>query len=320
LQALAPRRISAIYFFVLVFVIFSLVTPGTFLVAGTWRSLLNNQAVVAMVALAFLIPLIAGHFDLAIGTEAGFAGVLVATLLADGFPIVPSILLVVGVGALVGAVSGFLVVVARIDSFIATLGVSSVLTAMTRWVTGGMQVLGLPKEFNAIASTSLLGITVSVWTLVGCSVVVWYVLERTPLGRRVYATGGNIDAARLAGVNTGRITVVSFVACGAIAAIAGILETSFIGSGDPSIGPSYLMPALAGVFLGSTQFRGARNNVWGTIIALYALATGTTGLQLLGAPHWIPDFFNGAALLIAVGVAKSQRSTATKRRLTGLRK
>jgi ribose transport system permease protein len=91
-----------------------------------------------------------------------------------------------------------------------------------------------------------------------------------------------------------------------ITASAGILNTARLGVGDPTVGPDYLLPALAGVFLGSTQFRGGRVNVWGSVVAIYVLATGTTGLQLAGAPVWIPDLFNGVALLLAVGVAKYQ--------------
>jgi ribose transport system permease protein len=99
--------------------------------------------------------------------------------------------------------------------------------------------------------------------------------------------------------------VLSLAACGILTAVAGVLNSSTLGVGDPTVGPAYLLPALAGVFLGSTQFRGGRVNVWGTVTAIYVLAVGTTGLQLAGAPSWIPDLFNGAALLIAVGVARS---------------
>ncbi|MET0430564.1 MAG: hypothetical protein ABW026_18950, partial [Microvirga sp.] len=96
-----------------------------------------------------------------------------------------------------------------------------------------------------------------------------------------------------------------------IAAFAGILESANLGNGDPTVGPSYLLPAFSAAFLGSTQFRGGRFNVWGTIVAVYVLATGVKGLQLAGAPIWIPDLFNGAALLLAVGLANFE-STASR--------
>jgi ribose transport system permease protein len=142
------------------------------------------------------------------------------------------------------------------------------------------------------------------------SVVLWYFLERTPAGRRIYATGGNIDAARLSGVNTTLVIYSSLVVCGVIAALDGVLLTARLGNADPTIGPGYLVPAFTAAFLGSTQFRGGRFNVWGTFVSVYVLAAGVKGLQLWGAPVWIPDAFNGLSLLVAVGLAKFQGGAA----------
>ena len=115
-----------------------------------------------------------------------------------------------------------------------------------------------------------------------------------------------MDAARLAGVNTRLVVVVTLAACGAIAAGGGLLISATLATGDPTSGPSYLLPVFSAAFLGSTQFRGGRFNVWGTVVAVYVLATGVKGLELAGAPVWIPNLFNGVALLIAVGLAKYQ--------------
>jgi ribose transport system permease protein len=184
-----------------------------------------------------------------------------------------------------------------------------VLLALIAWVSSSQQIIGLSTGFQAIGTTQILGLTLPVYLMLVAALVVWYLLERTPLGRRVYATGGNLEAARLAGVPTAAIIVGALAACAALAAVAGILESSSLGAGDPTIGPSYLLPAFSAAFLGSTQFRGGRFNVWGTIVAVYVLATGVKGLQLAGAPIWIPDLFNGAALLIAVGMARYQGGT-----------
>src|SRR4029077_15185349 len=113
-----------------------------------------------------------------------------------------------------------------------------------------------------------------------------------------YATGGNIEAARLAGVRVAAVVICSLIACATIAAFAGLLVSANLGVGDPTIGPAYLLPAFSAAFLGSTQFRGGRFNVWGTVIAVYVLAAGVKGLQLAGAPVWIPNLFDGAALVI----------------------
>jgi ribose transport system permease protein len=303
--------VSALYIFVVMFVVFSLWVPETFLKWGTWKALFDSQAVTGILAVGLVIALSAGAFDLALGTELGFGSILVAWLLVDhGIPAVPAVLITMLVGAVVGLANGLLIVRARIDSFIATLGVSSVLLALIAWVSSSQQILGLPSGFQKLGGTEVLGLTLPVYLMIGVGAVAWYVLECTPVGRHIYATGGNIDAARLAGVRVSVVVVATLVACGAIAALAGVVVSANLGTGDPSIGPAYLLPAFSAAFLGSTQFRGGRFNVWGTLVAVVVLATGVKGLQLAGAPTWIPDLFNGAALLLAVGLAKYERTAS----------
>jgi ribose transport system permease protein len=306
LAALSFRNISAIYVFAVIFAVFTLWVPDTFLQGTTWKTILEGQAMTAMLAVGLVIALSAGAFDLAIGAELGFGAILVAWFLSHGIAVVPAIALTLLAGVLVGAINGLLVVKVRIDSFIATLGTSSILLALIAWVANSQQILNLPQSFQNIAGNQVLGITVPVYLMLAVAALTWYVLERTRLGRRVYATGGNIEAARLAGVRTSTVIVGALIACGVIAAFAGILVTANLGAGEPTIGPAYLLPAFSAAFLGSTQFRGGRFNVWGTVVAVYVLATGVTGLQLAGAPVWIPDLFDGAALLIAVGLANYQ--------------
>lgn len=306
-RALSFRNASALWVFAASFLLFALWIPNTFLASTTWTTLLEDSAITALVAVGLVLPLSAGAFDLAIGTELGFGAILVAWLLSnEHVPLVLALILTLLGGGLVGVLSGVLIVRARIDSFIATLGVSSILLALISWVSGGQQILGLSSTFQNIGTTQLLGITTPVYIMLVIAAIVWYVLERTPAGRRIYATGGGIDAARLAGVNTSIVLVATLAAAGMIAALGGLLISSTIATGDPSVGPSYLLPAFSAAFLGSTQFRGGRFNVAGTVVAVYVLATGVKGLQLAGAPVWIPDLFNGVALLIAVGLAKYQ--------------
>ena len=309
LQTLSFRNISAVYIFAALFVIFAIWVPDTFLTTTNFRTLLDNQALTAIIAVGLVVALSAGLFNLAVGAEVGFGSILVAWFISkQHLGIAPAIVLTILSGALIGVVSGLLVVHARIDSFIATLGMSSVLLAGIAWVSGGQQILDLGSSFQEVGTGQILGLTYPVYIMAALGLLVWYVLERTPAGRRVYATGGNIEAAKLAGVRTGRVIIVSLAACGVLAAIAGVLATSRLATGDPTTGPSYLLPAFAAAFLGSTQFRGGRYNVAGTIVAAYVLATGVKGLQLAGAPIWIPDLFNGVALLLAVGLSKFQRT------------
>jgi ABC-type xylose transport system permease subunit len=160
-------------------------------------------------------------------------------------------------------------------------------------------------------AASPLGLRIVAWHALGLAVVAWYLLEHSPVGRRFYATGANPDAARLAGVRTSRVVVCSFVGTGLVAGLAGVLATAKVGQVSPSIGPPYVLPAFAACFLGTTQLKMGRFNVWGTVLAIYLLATGMKGVQLVGGQLWIMDLFNGLALAGAVGVAVvSQRRHA----------
>jgi ribose transport system permease protein len=324
LKALSFRNMSAVYIFVLLFIVFALWTPDSFLAAGTWRSLLDAEAITALAALAALIPLLTGAFNLAVGAEVGLGGILAAVLLAKaGWSVPVTVTVTLLTGAMVGLVSGLIITKVKIDSFIATLGMSSILSAAIAWLSNSQQVLGLGTEFSKLALTQIFGITLPVYLLLIVAIVAWYLTERTPMGRRMYAVGYNPDGARLAGINNARLQIGSLMAGGVLASLAGILLTARINVGDPSLGPSLLLPALTAVFLGSTQFRGGRFNIWGTVVAVYVLAVGIKGLQLVGAPNWINLLFNGLALLIAVGLARWERTskvTGAIRRATTFRR
>ncbi len=310
LANLSFRKISALYIFAVIFVVFSIWVPDTFLAWSTWRALIDAQAITAIAAIGLVIAVSAGAFDLAVGAELGLGAILVAWLLVEqGTPLGLAIILALAAGAAVGLFTGLMITVARVDSFIATLGVSSVLLAAISWVSDDQQILNVSPSLQKIGTSGFLSLTWPVWIMLGVAVAAWYLLERTPAGRHIYATGGNIEAARLAGVNTKRVVILSTVCCGVIAALSGLLLTATIGAGDPTVGPPYLLPVFTAVFLGSTQFREGRFNVLGTVVVVYVLAVGVKGFQLAGAPTWLPELFNGVALLVAVAMAQYQGRT-----------
>jgi ribose transport system permease protein len=303
------RNVSALYILAAMFVIFSLWEPHTFLTVLTWRLLLDNQAISAIIAVAVVVPLSAGVIDLALGTEVGLGAIVVAWLIADKSLSVPlAVALTLVIGAAIGAVIAGLIVKARIGSFIATLAMSSVLLALIDWISASEPINVVSSGFHTIATGELFGVVYPVYCAVGVSLVVWYFLEHSSFGRRVYATGANPVASRLAGVRTSRIILGATVTCGVLSAFAGLLTASQLSTGDPTISANFLLPAFAAAFLGSTQFKGGRFNVPGTLVAVAVLAIGVEGLELGGAPEWTPDLFNGVVLLLAVGFAQIQRS------------
>jgi ribose transport system permease protein len=284
-------------------VIFSIWTPATFLTITTLKSILAVQAITGILALAVIFPLAAGAFDLSVAQNMGFSALLAGFLLVHprGLPVAVTILVVLIVGALVGLVNGLLVTVAGLDSFIATLATSSLLLAASEEISNGEYIGPFPSSFTAITAPTPLGIPIIAVYLAVLAVVAWYVLEHTPVGRRVQATGANKDSARLAGVSTDRYVVWCMVTCGAGAALGGVLLASSIDSVNQTLGPPYLLPAYAAAFLGTTQIKPGRFNVWGTVVAIFLLATGVQGLELVGAKLYVNDYFNGIALILAVG-------------------
>lgn len=310
-------RFSGLYLWALFIVVFGIWTPDLFLSADTARSVASSQAIVAMLGIALLIPLAAGCYDLSIGATINLSAILAAWLQTNQeWGIWQSIGVAIITGAVIGLVNGFIVVRLHVSSFIATLGMATVIGAVQTIVTDQSQPLPPTASLwlNLTQYKIFGGVQIVVLYLVVLALIVWWVLEHTPAGRYIHATGGNPEAARLSGVKVGQWQWLSLIGSGTIAAVAGVFYSSLSG---PSLtfGASLLLPAFAAAFLGSTQLQPGRFNVWGTLIAVYVLATGVRGLQFVTGVQWLNDMFNGVALITAVAFAVwRQRSKAAGRR------
>jgi ribose transport system permease protein len=308
-RGLAFNRIGAVYVWLGIVVLFSIWVPDTFPTLATVKQVLNANAITALAALSITIPLAARVFDLSFAYTMTLTGVITAHFLSVGVPLVPSVLLGLGAGVLIGVVNAVVVVVARIDSFIGTLATGSLIQAMITMATGGTAIISptLQGGFAKIGQTNIGGFTLPVVYVLVVAVAMWFVLEHTAAGRRLYATGFNPDASKLAGVRVDRLRFVSLVISGTLAGASGLVLASNIASGDPSAGTSYLLPAFAAAFLGATQLKHGRFNAGGTLIAVLLLGTGTTGLALANAPQWAADMFVGAVLIASLAVTGIQR-------------
>jgi ribose transport system permease protein len=298
-------RFSGIYTFAAIILIFGLWVPDLFLQVTNLKTILAESAITGMMALAILVPLAAGAYDLSIGGVMSVAMLLVAWLQSvHHWSAIPAVLVAIGISALIGALNGVAVVVLRVNSFIATLAMSSILAAVELAISGGNQIVtGISQTFINSGQSELFGIALPVYYLAGFAIVLYFMLEHTPFGRYLFAVGDNVDATRLSGVRTGRLTFFALVISATVAGLAGVVLCARVGSYSVSAGSVYLLPAFAAAFLGSTQLKPGRMNVWGTILAVYLLATGVSGLSLAGAASWVSQLFNGLALLIAVSAA-----------------
>ena len=284
--------------------IFSLILPDTF---PTWlnvRSLLSDKAVVAMLSLAATVPMMTGKIDLTVGYGVVLWHILAISLQLDGLPWPIAVLLVLALGTGFGLLNGVLVEIAQIDSFIATLGTGTVTYAVALWWTGGRQVIGrLPPSFFTLDTASILGIPIPALYVAALAFLLWIMSVYTPLGRYFYAIGANPRAAELNGIPTRRYVMLAFMMSGLITAIAGVVLAARLRVGQASVGLEFLLPALVGAFLGSTTITPGRVNVWGTVVGVVILAIGISGIEQLGGAFWVEPAFNGATLLVAIGLA-----------------
>jgi ribose transport system permease protein len=293
--------------------VFSIWVPDTFPTSSTIKQVLNANAITALAALSITIPLAARVFDLSFAYTMTLTGVITAHFLAVGVPLVPAVLLGLAAGVVIGVVNAFVVVVLRIDSFIATLATGSLIQALITMATKGTAIISpkLQGGFEKIGQTNIHGFTLPVVYVLVVAIAMWFVLEHTATGRRLYATGFNPDAAKLAGVRVDRLRFVSLVVSGSLAGATGLILASTVGSGDPTAGTAYLLPAFAAAFLGATQLKHGRFNAFGTLIAVLLLGTGTTGLGLANAPQWAADMFVGVVLIASLAVTGIQRRSSS---------
>lgn len=306
---LSFRNIGALYVWALIVVVFSVWASDTFPTVQTAKSVLNQNAIAGLVALALVVPLSARVFDLSVANVMGLSNVIVAWLLVEqSMSVGAAIALTLAAGLVIGLVNAVIVIGWQIDSFIATLATGSLMAAAISLLTEDQAIIGpeLTGDFARLATTDIMGVQVPVFLMLIVAGGLWLLLGYTPTGRRIYSTGFNEEASRLTGIRTRRIKATSLMVAALIAAIAGVLLGSQVSSGSPNIGPPYLLDAFAAAFLGATQL-GGRFNAWGTVIAVLLLGTGKTGLLLVGAPVWAPSMFAGAVLLLALGATGLER-------------
>jgi ribose transport system permease protein len=305
----AGQKYALIVVFAAIVALFSVLNPAVFATAANAQTIASTQATVALLALAAMLPLVVGQFDISVGYQFGLAqGLCAHLIISEGVPAVLAIVVVLAAGGLVGLVNGVLVAKVKLNSFVATLGVGILVLGLTQWLTKDVTINGpLPALFTDLGRNAIGGIPLPFVYVLVATAVLWLALEYTPWGRECYATGGNERAALLAGVRTERRTVQVFVSAALLAAVSGCLSVMILGASSPTVGLGSLLPAFAGAFLGATSIRPGRFNAIGTLIAVYLVATGITGLQQEGAQPFVQQVFNGAALLIAVTLARLSR-------------
>lgn len=287
--------------------VFSILKPDTFPTKSNFLiNIFGTQAVQVVLGLALILPLVTGDYDISVAANLTLSAMIIAILNVDhGWNVALAILVALAAGAFIGFVNGGLVVLLGIDSFIVTLGTSTFIAGVVLWISGSRTIGGISGGLvDNVIIHHFIGIPLGFWYALILAGVIWYVLEYTPLGRRLLFCGRGRSVARLSGLRVARLRWGAMVASGVFAAGAGVIYAGTTGSADPTSGLNFLLPAFSAAFLGATTIQPGRFNPLGTVVAVYFLATGITGLQQLGVDTFVQQLFYGGALVLAVAASQ----------------
>jgi ribose transport system permease protein len=304
----ALRDYGIVLAVVLLFIALSIASP-VFLTARNLLNIADQQAAIGIIACAGTLVLIAGGLDLSTGAVFALAGIVAASTVED-VGVGPAMILALIAGVGVGIANGLLSTYGRINAIIATLAVGIMVRGIAVSITGGQLVRVDDPEYSALGRGDFLGIKNSVWLLAGTIVVCSLVLSITRFGRYVYASGGNAEAARLAGVRIKPVRIATFAISGLAAGLAGILISSKVATGQPDVGIGLEISAIAAIVIGGTSILGGEGAIWRTVLGLMLLALIRNGFNLLNIDPIFQQIFQGAIILAAVGIdAWARRET-----------
>ena len=303
------ERFGLVFVWLVMIAGFGIALPGIFLSWMNFSIMFATQAPGAVLALALIIPLTAGDYDLSVGANLTLSAVTVGVLNAVvGMPVGYAVMIALLGGAVVGLINAFFIVYVRIPSLVVTLGTTSIITGVVQWMTNSSTIGGIsPTLIDMVVRGRLFGISYAFYYVIAIALVIWLVFEFTPLGRRILFVGRGREVARLSGIDVSKVRVGCLVASGVLAALGGVVYAGLLGAADPFSGLNFLLPAFAAAYLGATAIIPGRFNPWGAVISVYFLSTGITGLTMLGIPLWVTSAFNGAALILAVTVSQFVR-------------
>ena len=279
-------------------IILSFLSPH-FLTERNIFNILDQSVVVGIVAVGMTFVILTGGIDLSVGAVFGLTGIALALLLKE-FPIPVAILLAVLFGAGIGLVSGVLVAVFGLASFVVTLGIMAIGRSLSYILSGQRSISGLPADLSNIVYSSFLGIPANVLFLLCLYIAAWAYLTYTKGGRTIYAVGSNAQAARAAGLNTRFYSILPFVVSGALASVAVTFSLAQIMSADPLAGNQLELDAIAAVVIGGASLYGGRGSIFGTLMGVLIMVMIRNGLNLMGvSPFWQGSAI-GSIIIIAL--------------------
>ena len=275
-----------------------------FRTVDNFLSLLRQSSINGFLAFGMTCVILTGGIDLSVGSVLALTSALVAGFMTQGIPAPVAMLAGIVIGILFGIISGLLVTAGKIQPFIATLVTQIVFRGFTMIYTGGRPISGLGDSFlfKFVGKGNLFGIPFPVVLFVVIFLIMWFVLEKTTFGRRLYATGSNAAAAKLAGVNIDKTKIMTYAISGGMAALAGLILLSRLGSAQPRAGEGYELDAIAAVAVGGTSMNGGVGTITGTLLGVFVMSLLKTGLPYIGLQANWQQIITGIVLIVAIFV------------------
>lgn len=290
----------------IIIITFSFLSPVFFTIPNL-LNILQQSSINALIALGMTLVIISGGIDLSVGPTAALSAVLGATMMVADVPVPLAILATLGIGAICGVFSGSLVAYAGLQPFIVTLGGLSLFRAVALIYTGGNPVFGIPTEFRSLINSEIFGIPTPIVIVAVIALVLWTVMNKTPLGEYILAVGGNEEAARVAGVPVKRTKVTVFVISGTLASLASLILIGRLGAAEPTIGNLWELDAIAAAAIGGASLMGGKGSVVGTIIGAIILGALRNGLTLLNIQAFYQLLATGLIIIIAMLIDRATR-------------
>lgn len=285
--------------FIALVVVLTCLKPS-FIQPGNLVNILKQASINGILAFGMMFVIIAGGFDMSVGSTVAFTGVLAAMLGQGQYPLIVPLLVAMLAGLAVGVVNGVGVAVGDLPPFIMTLGTMTAVRGLALLISNGKPVIGISAEYKAIAASSVLGVPMLAVFLVVIILICSFVLAKTVYGRRVYACGGNLLAARVSGINTTKIRISTFAIAGLLAGLSGFLMTSRVTIGQPNAAESYEMDAITACVVGGVSMSGGVGKSWGVVVGRLLITVIANGLDIMGvSSHW-QKIVKGAIIVLAV--------------------
>lgn len=291
------------YFIFLIFIALVIILTclkPSFIKPSNLVNILKQASINGILSFGMMFVIIAGGFDMSVGSTIAFTGILAAMLGHGDYPLILSLVVALLGGAMVGAVNGTGVAIGELPPFIMTLGTMTGVRGLALLISNGKPITGISPQYQAVAASSIFGIPMLAVFLVIVIIICSFVLSKTVYGRRVYACGGNLQAARVAGINTTAIRISTFTIAGLLAGLCGFLMTSRVTIGQPTAAESYEMDAITACVVGGVSMTGGLGKPWGVVIGALLITVIANGLDILGvSSHW-QKIVKGLIIVLAV--------------------